>query len=106
MASKPKGRQAASAIAPGGQPLDQKVKQLLSDSFPNAKVQVASDHGKVDAYVVSGSFNGTPEPKRQEIAWNVLRGSLTPAEQQEVLFVLTLTPKEDDAIKAFPPNKD
>lgn len=82
------------------------VKQALEGAIPDAHVDVDDTGGKVDAYVVSGSFEDVPEQQRQRKVWTVLEGAFTEGQRKNILFVFTATPAEDEALKVFPPNAD
>jgi hypothetical protein len=73
-----------------------KLRRILAQAFPNARVQL--DHSKAsDKYsgmMLWDGFDGQDQVDRQTRLWEVLRARLSPEEQQRVTAILTLTPAE------------
>lgn len=55
---------------------------------------------RVTAVLVWSGFSRLPQIRRQEKVWKVLRNRLTPAQQTRVGPILTVTPKELEAIRS------
>lgn len=63
-----------------------------------------SDNGLM-AVVVSPSFRGKGEAKRQELVWTHLLALLSPGDLETIEFVFALTPDEDVAVRMDGPDR-
>jgi acid stress-induced BolA-like protein IbaG/YrbA len=84
-----------------------RVAQLLQSSFAGATVNVEDGpYGRVDALVVSGSFQVVSDQARQGLVWRALKQQLSKEEQLQVSFVLASTPEEEASLKEHPADGD
>ncbi len=58
------------------------------------------DHGRAVAVIVSQTFEGMNEARRQEIVWDRILKDLDEDEQREIEFLYTDTPSERAEIDA------
>jgi len=79
------------------------LKDLLERSFPQAEI---SDLGRptresrVGGVIVWDGFAGKTQLERQRVLWDALRDSLRSDELLDVGLILTLTPRESQALGA------
>ncbi|MBM3477257.1 MAG: hypothetical protein FJX75_28655 [Armatimonadetes bacterium] len=79
------------------------LKDLLQRSFPQAEI---SDLGRptresrVGGVLVWDGFAGRTQLQRQQMLWEALRRDLTADELLDVGFIVTVTPRESQAVWA------
>jgi len=52
--------------------------------------------GKVGGFIISESFRGMPQSKRQDMIWDVLDERLSLPKRSRITALLTMTPAEAD----------
>jgi hypothetical protein len=73
------------------------LKEALGESAHIELEDVPTD--KVAGLVLSGSFASQSPSERQDRIWKHLDGHLSPFERTRVVFIVTDTPEEYDALK-------
>jgi hypothetical protein len=81
--------------------LKDKVTEALSEAVGNdANIQLEEvPPDKVGGLVLSGSFAKQTPTERQDQIWKFLDLRLTPFERTRVVFIVTDTPEEYDALR-------
>lgn len=76
--------------------LQKEVKNILKDLNLDAMTVefVQSPEGKIGGFVISESFKGMPQSKRQDLIWNALDERLSLPKRTRISALLTMTPKE------------
>lgn len=76
--------------------LNTKLKEVLEGmELQEPRVEVSStDRGKVLATVVSPSFVGLNEARRQELVWQEVLDRMLPEDQIRIEFIFTNAPEE------------
>lgn len=72
-------------------------------SDPNVRIgleDVPPDH--IAGYILSDTFAESSPSERQELIWNELDAELSPSERTKIVFIVTDTPEEFDAIRNAP----
>jgi stress-induced morphogen len=77
--------------------LKEKVKKILTDSFPDADKVVLDDVDGVSGYVTSRRFKGLEMIDRINMIWDVLDAKLTKEERKDVFSIVPVTPEEEIA---------
>lgn len=80
--------------------LKEKVEEALRAAVPDAStVELNVEDGKVGGLVLSGLFASMSPSARQDLIWEQLDKSLNTFERTRVVFIVTDTPKEYEALK-------
>ena len=81
---------------------DKVVEALKEAAGETARIELDDvPGGKVGGLVLSGAFAGESASDRQDRIWKHLDAHLTPFERTRVVFIVTDTPEEYEALKAF-----
>jgi stress-induced morphogen len=74
---------------------EDRLREILAEGFGiEAVARVYRDRGKLEAIVVSPSFEGVYEGERQRRVWQLLIDRLSDAEHAQIGFVFTDAPSE------------
>jgi acid stress-induced BolA-like protein IbaG/YrbA len=85
----------------GAPALTRKVRRLLTEGFPGARVDVGTavpSATRVGGVVVSDVFDGQDHVDRQRAVWRVLRAGLTEGELEQVGLILPVTEAEFEPV--------
>ena len=80
-----------------------KLRKVLQETFPGAAVRDLgrpAGSRRIGGLLLWDDFEGLDQIDRQRKLWGLLRAQLTPEEQREVSLIITLTPREFEAIMA------
>ena len=81
--------------------LKDKVAEALKEAVgEGANIQLDDVAGdKIGGLVLSGSFAGQSASDRQDLIWKHLDAHLSPFERTRIVFIVTDTPEEYEALK-------
>ena len=79
--------------------LKEKVTDALKEAVPDAHIELDAPEDKIGGLVLSGSFASQSPSERQDRIWRHLDDHLTPYERTRVVFIVTDTPEEYEALK-------
>jgi len=78
--------------------LRDKLEEIFRKEFPDAQVREEGvGFGSSFYILITNGFEGMDEAERQDRIWALLRKNLKFEEIKQVGFVLTMTPKEEEA---------
>lgn len=84
-----------------------RMRQVLSQSFPGGTVQIEEDsEHRVYGEIVADDFVGESDRMRQQRVWGILARQFKPEDLVEVSIILTSTRDEHEMIGEYPPNQD
>lgn len=78
---------------------DKVVDALTEAAGSDARIQLDDAEDKVSGLVLSGSFASQSPDERQDRIWKHLEAHLTPFERTRIVFIVTDTPEEYEALK-------
>ena len=75
--------------------LDQ-ITKTLAISFEEFQhhLEVVPETDRITGFVISSSFHGKDDQRRQAMMWKVLRDKFTPHELQRIGAIVAMTPEE------------
>ena len=77
--------------------LQEKLEKILRSHLSEPKFRLeTSAGGSVGGLVTSGSFDGCSQLDRQTLVWDWVKKGLADAEQANIIYLLTLTPDEEE----------
>lgn len=79
--------------------LKKKVEDALKEAVPDARIELEDVGDKVGGMVLSGSFARQTPSERQDRIWKSLDDHLDLSERARVVFIVTDTPEEYEALK-------
>lgn len=70
---------------------------------PSARISLEDvPPDKIAGYILSDSFAESSPSERQELIWKQLDDELSPSERTKIVFIVTDTPEEFEAIRNAP----